>query len=186
MRKKNITITHIKRWLNLLIGNSYYHQPQNIGKLYNAHEIKGYFNDLTQKAIWYGEIDNIGIPINILIDGRKKVYFATTIVQKALGHYDNWLLSKKTKHFDQFITLCDWLVDNQDDRGGWREQVQHGQTGFLCKNDREFVYYSTRAAFEEKERKIMIQNARDWLDTNWGVEKAKEEWSNFLAKVEKG
>lgn len=72
-----------------------------------------------------------------------------------------------------------------DDRGGWREQVQHKQTGFLCKSDREFVYYSTRAAFEEKERKIMIQNARDWLDTNWGMEKAKEEWSNFFAKVEK-
>ncbi|MBD3406142.1 MAG: glycosyltransferase [Candidatus Lokiarchaeota archaeon] len=72
-----------------------------------------------------------------------------------------------------------------DDRGGWREQVQHKQTGFLCKSDREFVYYSTRAAFEEKERKIMIQNARDWLDTNWGIKKAKEEWSKFFAKVEK-
>lgn len=72
-----------------------------------------------------------------------------------------------------------------DDRGGWREQIQHKQTGFLCKSDREFVYYATRAAFEEKERKILIQNARDWLDTNWGMEKAKKEWSKFFEQVEK-
>lgn len=70
-----------------------------------------------------------------------------------------------------------------DDRGGWREQVQHKQTGFLCKNDREFSYYSSRAAFEEHERKQMIRNARDWLDTNWGEKKAMEEWTKFFVEV---
>lgn len=67
-----------------------------------------------------------------------------------------------------------------DDRGGWREQVNHGQTGFLCKDHKEFVYYSSRAAHEHAERKMMIENARDWLNTNWGINKAKEEWSKFF------
>jgi glycosyltransferase involved in cell wall biosynthesis len=67
-----------------------------------------------------------------------------------------------------------------DDRGGWRELVQHGQTGFLCRDQREFVYYATRAAFELEERRQMIRAARDWLEANWGLERAKEEWSRFF------
>jgi glycosyltransferase involved in cell wall biosynthesis len=74
------------------------------------------------------------------------------------------------------------IVDN---RGGWKELVQHKQTGFLCNDDREFAYYSSRAAFETHERRQMIENARDWVVTNWGLEKAKESWGNFFARVEK-
>jgi len=72
------------------------------------------------------------------------------------------------------------IVDN---RGGWKEQIIHGETGYLCNDAREFVYYASRAAYETKERKQMIRNARDWLDFNWGIEKAKEEWGRFLGAV---
>jgi len=74
------------------------------------------------------------------------------------------------------------IVDN---RGGWRELVKHGQTGFLCRDQREFVYYSSRAAFEREERKLMASNARQWLEANWGIEQAKKEWAAFFAFLEK-
>lgn len=70
-----------------------------------------------------------------------------------------------------------------DDRGGWKEQIQHGQTGWLCKDHKEFAYYSSRVAFEEKERKVMIENARDWLTSNWGLEKSQEEWRKFFNHI---
>ena len=83
--------------------------------------------------------------------------------------------------FEAMASGCLLIVD---DRGGWRELVQHGQTGFLCKDQREFVYYSTRAAYEREERKLMTANARQWLDANWGMEKAKQEWTRFFAFIE--
>ncbi|HEX4149359.1 MAG TPA: glycosyltransferase, partial [Pirellulales bacterium] len=70
-----------------------------------------------------------------------------------------------------------------DDRGGWRDLVMHGQTGFLCKDQREFVYYASRAAFEAQERRQMIAAARDWLESNWGIEQAKAEWSRFFNAI---
>ena len=63
-------------------------------------------------------MDLEGIPVNVLMDGRK-VYFMTTIIQKALGHHDMWLLTKNKKEYEEFIKLSYWLVDKQDNEGGW-------------------------------------------------------------------
>jgi len=79
--------------------------------------------------------------------------------------------------FEAMASGCLLIVD---DRGGWRELVQHRQTGFLCRDRREFVYYASRAAFEREERKLMTSNARQWLESNWGMEQAKKEWSDFF------
>ncbi len=83
--------------------------------------------------------------------------------------------------FEAMASGCLLIVD---DRGGWRELVLHGQTGFLCKDQREFVYYSSRAAFEQVERRQMAADARQWVETNWGVQQAKEQWSQFFAFLE--
>jgi glycosyltransferase involved in cell wall biosynthesis len=79
--------------------------------------------------------------------------------------------------FEAMASGCLLIVD---DRGGWRELVQHGQTGFLCKDQREFVYYASRTAFERAERKLMAANAREWVETHWGMEQAKQQWSAFF------
>ena len=62
--------------------------------------------------------------------------------------------------------------------------MQHGQTGFLCRDQREFVYYASRAAFEREERKLMAVNARQWLETNWGMKQAKAQWTAFFDYLE--
>lgn len=67
-----------------------------------------------------------------------------------------------------------------DDRGGWREQVLHGQTGFLCRDQREFVYYASRSAFERTERKEMARMARDWLEAQWGLAATSTGWTEFF------
>jgi hypothetical protein len=102
----------------VLAGQSYYHQPQCLGKAFRPEELAGYFNDLTAKARWAGHTDEGGIPVNILADGRR-VYLATTVVQKALGHWDKWLLTRNDGDRKEFLKLCGWLLARQDDNGGW-------------------------------------------------------------------
>jgi len=106
------------RWAKMITGQSYYHQPQGLGKAFRPGELAGYFNDLTCKTLWNGQIDVEGVPVNILDDGRR-VYFATTIAQKALGHWDKWLLDRDEKDKSAFLSLCRWLLVRQDRRGGW-------------------------------------------------------------------
>lgn len=106
------------RWARVLAGRSYYHQPQPLGKVFRPGEIAGYFNDLTGKTRWSGEMDEEGIPVNVLHNGHR-VYFATTIVQKALGHWDQWLLTHNPAEKEEFLRLCYWLLARQDERGGW-------------------------------------------------------------------
>ena len=84
--------------------------------------------------------------------------------------------------FEAMASGCLLIVD---DRGGWREEILHGQTGFLCKDQREFVYFASRAAFEREERRQMVANARQWLNANWGMERAMQQWSEFFSFIEK-
>ncbi len=84
--------------------------------------------------------------------------------------------------FEAMASGCLLIVD---DRGGWREEVVHGQTGFLCKDPREFVYYASRAAFERTERRMMTIQARQWLEDHWGLEQARRGWSEFFTWLER-
>jgi len=84
--------------------------------------------------------------------------------------------------FESMASGCLLIVDN---KGGWKEQVEHGVTGWLCNNEREFVYYSSRAAFEIEERRKMVDNAYDWLVSNWGMDNAIKEWTKCFNEVMK-
>lgn len=118
MRHTILWLRLLLRWWQILLGRSYYHQAQGVGKAFKPGELEGYFNDLTGKTKWNGETDIEGIPLNTLINGRK-IYFATTIVQKALGHWDCWLLNEDEFHKKEFLKLCHWLIIHQDENGGW-------------------------------------------------------------------
>jgi len=84
--------------------------------------------------------------------------------------------------FEAMASGCVLIVD---DRGGWRDLVQHKQTGYLCNDQREFVYYASRAAYEPQERRQMAERARDWLNEQWGLQRAKEEWQAFFETLDR-
>jgi hypothetical protein len=105
-------------WTKMLAGRSYYHRPQGLGKVFEPNKLRGYFNDLTSKTVWTGEVDGDGIPVNTLSDGRK-VQLPIVLAHKALGHYDRWLIDNKVEDRTQFLALCKWFIDNQDEKGGW-------------------------------------------------------------------
>lgn len=105
-------------WLKMLAGKSYHRKPQNLGRVFEPNKLAGYFNDLTGKILWTGEIDADGVPVNTLSNGRK-FQFPILITQKALGHWDRWLAEKDDKDKQQFLILCNWLLEHQDESGGW-------------------------------------------------------------------
>lgn len=118
MREASKRIRLLSHWAKMFLGRSYYHTPQDLGKAFVPGEPRGFFNDLTHKVQWRGLVDEQGVPVNIVED-EKRVYFATTIVQKALGHWDMWLITGATEHKNQFLSLCNWLLQHQNDQGGW-------------------------------------------------------------------
>lgn len=91
---------------------------QSLGKQYRPHEVHGYYIDLSHKAFWKGEYDSDGLPLDR--DGRGAgVVMPTTVIQKGLGHWEQWLAHGDIYHLKQAQILVDWLVAQQDAQGGW-------------------------------------------------------------------
>jgi glycosyltransferase involved in cell wall biosynthesis len=67
-----------------------------------------------------------------------------------------------------------------DNRGGWRLEVEDGVTGWLCNDDREFVYKASRCAFEHEERDRMRVAAREKLESTWGLQAAMDSWATVF------
>lgn len=82
--------------------------------------------------------------------------------------------------FEAMASGCLLIVD---DRGGWRDLVEHGKTGFLCSDQREFVYYASRAAYEVEERVAMIGEARNRLLSQWSMESSAGDWKKFFSEL---
>lgn len=67
-----------------------------------------------------------------------------------------------------------------DNRGGWTTLVEQGKTGWLCKDDREFVYRASRSAFEIEETQNMRYAAKDKLEKEWGREASIKSWQKVF------
>jgi glycosyltransferase involved in cell wall biosynthesis len=72
-----------------------------------------------------------------------------------------------------------------DRRGGWENQVESGKTGWLCENDRDFVYRASRLAHEVGEREAFRFAAREKLERDWGIQAAMDSWSQVFDKWDK-
>ena len=108
-----------RRSLTMLIGRSYWHVDQGIGRAFTPEALMGYFNDLTGKAAWPGPVDLEGLPLTSF--GGDPVAFPTTRLQKALGHWDRALLSEgdTASELMEFMRIAEWTESAQDVTGGW-------------------------------------------------------------------
>lgn len=108
----------LRHWGAMLFGRSYWHAPQALGRAFRPAELYGYHNDMTAKVHWSGPVDAEGIPL-CQLNGRQ-VRFPTMLLQKALGHWDCWLLTQDSLHRDEFLRLARWAERSLDDWGGWK------------------------------------------------------------------
>lgn len=108
---------NIKKWYLMLTGRSILHVNQEIGKNYSKVEIKGYYNDLTEK-ITRSEEQLGELPMYTKENGDK-YYFSIGVFQYGLAAYDLYLLNNEEKYLDCLKKTADWAIDNQDTNGGW-------------------------------------------------------------------
>ena len=72
------------------------------------------------------------------------------------------------------------IVDN---RGGWRRMIEHGRTGFLCNDVRDFVYYASKMAYEPEERLRIAERARVRGQQLASEDASKESWQRVFEEV---
>lgn len=113
----SINIQKIKKWSNMLLGKSVYHVNQDVGKIYSKSDIKGYYNNLTEKVTRFG-FDKDCVPTTI-VDSGEKIYFSIAIFQYGLGAYDLFLLNNDKTMLERTLICANWAIDNQQNDGSW-------------------------------------------------------------------
>lgn len=115
-----LTFRNVKRWIRMFCGKSIYHVNQDLGKHFVPGELKGFFNNLTEKVLKDDKtvLQKGGLPLLEIGEG-KNVVFPVAVFQYGLGCYDLYLNSSKAVFRDKFLELSDWALDHQDENGGW-------------------------------------------------------------------
>ena len=114
-----INLYNIKKWYLMLLGKSILHVKQDMGKCFSTLEIKGYYNNLTEKVTRLPElIETDKLPTTTLENG-KQIEFATAIFQYGLGAYDLYLQTGEEKYKKKFFQCCQWALEHQQVNGAW-------------------------------------------------------------------
>ena len=108
----------------MIRGKSILHVNQGVGKYYSFNEIKGYYNDLTEKVT--KDIKNLNSFDVIKYPGEIH-YFPIAVFQYGLACYDLYLSnsSEKEMMIKKFLIHLNWAYDNQNENGSWNTFVDH-------------------------------------------------------------
>lgn len=98
----------------MVSGKSIMHAPQPMGKYFSSTEIKGYYNDLTNKVRLekapYGEL-----PIDE--EKGKTTEFPIQVFQYGLAAYDMYLETKDEGHLKTFWVCVRWSEEHMEENG---------------------------------------------------------------------
>lgn len=70
-----------------------------------------------------------------------------------------------------------------DDRGGWKTMIEHGISGALCKDQRDFIYWGSRLAYEPELRYAFAEKAKQRAEEISSYEVASKSWSKIFERV---
>lgn len=114
-----LSIYNIKKWTKMLTGKSIMHVNQDMGKYFVPGEIKGYFNNLTEKVLNDPETLRLGCVPMTTDEKAGNVYFPIAIFQYGLGAYDLYIETGDDIYFQQFKRCVEWAVQKQEINGAW-------------------------------------------------------------------
>jgi glycosyltransferase involved in cell wall biosynthesis len=80
------------------------------------------------------------------------------LVHASAGAVENW----PRVGLEAMAAGVPLVVEN---KGGWREMICHGRTGFLCNNDEEMVEEIARLTHDPRRRREMVCHARHAVET---------------------
>ena len=112
---------NIKKWYLMLTGRSILHVNQGIGQLFSVSELKGYYNNLTEKVSRLPSLlDTDELPTTPDEKGGE-VFFPVAIFQYGLGAYDLYLASDKkdSRYSRKFMQCAEWALKKQEPSGAW-------------------------------------------------------------------
>lgn len=115
---KNINKYNLIKWYKMLTGRSILHVNQGLGKIYSKTDIRGYYNDLTEKVTKDKNVDALNIP-KFKIENGAEVIFPIAVFQYGLGAYDLYLLKGEVCFLEKFKLMADWTLNNQEEKGSW-------------------------------------------------------------------
>ena len=103
----------------MLTGKSVWHVNQDIGKCFSKEEIRGYYNNMTEKVLKMPELlDSEELP-KLNLEGGKFTVFPVAIFQYGLGAYDLFLQSNEPRYERKFMQCVRWAMNHIDDKGRW-------------------------------------------------------------------
>ncbi|GAK11815.1 D-glucuronyl C5-epimerase family protein [Geomicrobium sp. JCM 19039] len=79
--------------------------------------------DLSRVENWAVTFDAAGIPTTS--HGSNPVYNPSTISLYGLQNYSLYLLNNAKEYRERFLLVANWLVDHQDELGGWAYTFDH-------------------------------------------------------------
>lgn len=112
-----ISIYVIKKYVKILSGKSVFTVNQDEGKFYSKDEVKGYYNNLTEKITRFGK-PGIELPLTHVARDMN-IYFSIEIFQYGLAAYDLYIKTNSQDYLDKFRATVDWALTNQDEKGRW-------------------------------------------------------------------
>lgn len=114
----SISIYKIKKWYKMMTGKSISHVNQGVGTCFSKNEIRGYYNDLTEKVT--KDDPKILVP-QYHVDTGEKIYFSIGIFQYGLAAYDLFLTNKNNEieMKSKVIACANWAISNQQKDGSW-------------------------------------------------------------------
>lgn len=158
-----------KRWFSMLTGSSSFNVNQGVGKNYSKKEIKGYYNDLTDKVKKTKNIDVSGLPYNHSHSGDK-IYFPIVISQYGLAVYDLYLETGEKEFYKKFERCSEWLLENQNISGGWDNLLGMG-VKYSSMSQGEGISLLSRYYLEKPNKDIYIKIEKAFKFLKESIEK---------------
>lgn len=175
-----LSIYNIKKWVRMLTGRSIEHVNQDIGKIYSIKEIKGYYNDLTEKVTKDKNYYEVKLPL-LRIENGSDVLFPIAIFQFGLGSYDLFLLKGEKLFLEKFKICVDFAFQNQNTDGSWSNfYFNNPEAPYSSMAQGEGVSLLVRAYKEFNDEKYLVaaEKAINFMITdvgNGGTTKYKNE-----------
>lgn len=114
-----ISLSNFRLWFRMLTGRSVLHVRQDLGKCFSTKEIKGYYNDMTEKVTRLSHLlQNDNLP-TLSVSKDQRIEFAVSIFQYGLGAYDLYLTTGEEIYKKKFLQCVEWAFQHQEASGAW-------------------------------------------------------------------
>jgi len=163
-----LNIYNIKKWSLMLMGHSILHVNQDLGRHFSTTELKGYYNNLTEKVNRLPHLlDGEELPTSPDESGGQ-VFFPVAIFQYGLGCYDLYLASENSdnRYLRKFMQCVNWAISKQEPSGAWNNfffrYPQHPY-GAMAQGEGASLLMRAYAHTGEKRFFVAAKNAIDFM-----------------------